>query len=213
AGLNPETLSRIYGHEMGSYLGYAPGAFQAFLLPLLSLTPALLLLTCVEGKSAIRIRGTRAITALALRVLLGWGGVNALGLSTLTALLEVRYGHGPSNLDWAARLWLSIVFSGLSSIGLSVLIATCFSSRRSALLVGLPFFAVLGYLGILGRALAVTWLPGAVDQSLFAGVGSNWAPAAIVASTWLAVSLLIAIAVSYLRNRSARADLAAYIAP
>ena len=43
-------LSRVYGHAIAVYLAYCPPALLAYLLPLLVLSPVLLLLVCLaEG--------------------------------------------------------------------------------------------------------------------------------------------------------------------
>jgi len=166
----------------------------------LVLSPVLLLLLCL-AEEAPAAAGPRLIARLALKSCITWAVVNGFGLLLLTIVLAATRNHDSQAMGWALRLWPSIVLSGLPSAGLAIMIASSIASRRAALLVGLLASAVLGYLGILAGIAGVHWVPGALDQDLFASMGGGWWWAAVSAGVWLLAWVAAAAGLAQLRHR------------
>ena len=194
-----EKLSELYGREVGAYLGYCPSALLAYLLSLLTLSPVMLLLAALGGEQSAR-RAPRD----ALRLAAAWGALNACGLLLLTLVLAITQGRAGAVSGWGLRLWLPLFCSGLPSLGLSVLIAAWFRSRRAAFTVGLLTAGLLGFVGIYARTVGVLWLPGALDQSLFSGNSANGWRAAVFACAWFAFWLVLANLLEQFRQRRTR---------
>jgi len=196
AEVRVEKLSQLYGHEVGAYLGYCPSALLAYVLPLLALSPVVLLLATLggDGLPAHRIRD-------AVRLAVAWGTLNACALLLVTMILVVRYGREGAVAGWAFSLWSSLLFSGLPSLGLSTLIAAWARSRRLALIAGLLAAGVFGFVAVYARAVGVLWLPGALDQSLFAGTNASLFRGATFACAWFALWLVLGNLPGHLRQR------------
>jgi len=114
AGVRVEKLSQLYGHEMGAYLGYCPSALLAYVLPLLALSPVVLLLATLGGE-----RSPAHAIREALRLAVAWGVLNACGVLSIAVVLAARHGREGAVSGWALSLWPSLLFSGLPSLGLS----------------------------------------------------------------------------------------------
>jgi hypothetical protein len=204
AAAHARNLSRIYEHDMGAYLAYCPSALLAYLIPLLVLSPVLILLFSLGEESARAISPSR-VTLVALRLACTWAVANAVGLLIIAGVMSLSQNRDAAVGGWALRLWVSLVFSGLPSVGLSLLVIACFESRRAALLAGLSACGVLGYLGTLARDFGWVWLPGALDQALFAGASRAWLRAALFACLWFAAWVGGAAARRHFRQRGLNA--------
>jgi hypothetical protein len=88
AGLHVEKLSELYGHEVGAYLGYCPPALLAYLLPLLALSPVLVLLAALADEQPAATNAIRKAVRLAVL----WVALNASGLLLVTLALTARHG-------------------------------------------------------------------------------------------------------------------------
>jgi len=198
-----ERLSQLYGHEMGGYLGYCPSALLAYVLPSLVLSPVILLLGAL-GAQPDRANALRH----AVRQSAAWAALNGFGLLVITLLLGLQSVRENGVSGWAFALWKSLLFSGLPSLGLAVLVATAFRSRRAALLVGLLVTGLTGVIGIYARSVGVSFLPGGIDQLLFSGTNDSWLRGAVFACGWFALWMVMAtLRVQLQQRRSSTATL------
>lgn len=200
-------LMTSYGQTMTRYLGYCPDALLAFLLPMLTLAPVVVLLLAlgepIPGGSALRRSGLQA-----LRVAATWAALSVLGAAFVFIASWARGAEPSALFGWASRLGLLLAISGLPAVGLAMPFALGIASRWRALSAALAVAGLVGIVGVLARILGTpSWVPGALDQALFSGRSDDLGPTVVIAALWFGAGVLLGALALGRRSRAARGAL------
>lgn len=195
-----ELVKRLLGWEVAGYLGYAPDAFIAFVLPSLVICPLLLLLFAVAYRASAGSPAQRALS-IALKAWAWWAALAVVGLGVVFVVLALTRGHASIQLGWSMRLTIRLTVSALPSLGIVTAIVMLARSRRRAILIGVVTTTVLGYAGVIAPVREQGWLPAGVDQALFSGRPGTSAVVGVVA--WLAAGLVV-VTILTIRERPRR---------
>lgn len=191
-------LRRFLEPAVSAYLGSAPLPLALYAVPLLPMTPAIVVLLAGHARRA----SSSPAIARAGRAAAWWGALNAAGLAIVACVIAARGAEFASTFGWAARLGWPLFVSALPAMGMATVVTSLVRSRRWSITLGLVAVSLVGFAGGIARYRGRRWVPAALDQALF-GYTDRHASAAAAALVYAAVGL--ALATAFERRRAARA--------
>lgn len=185
-------VSRLYGPEMGAYLGYCPTPLLVYAMALLVLAPLLVLLACISDPEWKNSRQRQRLGRVAVGTAVEWILISIVGSLVISFVGVIARTSVEGIWAWAWHLWIPLAVSALPAVGLAICVRSNFASQRLALVVGLFAVVLIGYLGFFSRTLKLAWAPGAIDQMLFSGVPAQQIRGCASAAAWFTAMFLAA---------------------